>query len=405
MQLQLKRISAITLASALLVCMVFVYRLSSAYTRAPWLAKPRATIAITVYPSILVKSPARRPTSIPTSISVANASTQVQTSTALTTTSITLVPEVREEALPVSAQLGGIRHQQQTWNNCGPATLSMLMSYFNYTDTQQVIGAAIKPYKDDKNVGPDELLSYAQSAGLKARIIVGGDIDMLKRLVAHDFPVIVESWFIPEPGDEMGHYQLVVGYEADTLSFFDSYHGPNIQHSVAEFDGLWRVFNRLAIVVWRLDQEEQMRSLLGERWDETRMNALALADAQRESQADPRDKFAWFNIGSTLLRQGDSAGAMAAYDTAIALRLPWRMMWYQFGPYEAYFAQKRYDEVVKLTSATLRVKVGLEESYFWRARAYAALGKPKLAQSDLNQALVYRPSFAQAQLALNAIAP
>ncbi len=80
-------------------------------------------------------------------------------------------------------------------------------------------------------------------------------------------------------------------------------------------------------------------------------------------------------------------------------------MWYQFGPYEAYFAQKRYDEVVKLTSATLRVKAGLEESYFWRARAYAALGKPKLAQNDLNQALVYRPSFAQAQLALNAIAP
>ena len=79
MQLQLKRISSITLASALLVCMVFVYRLSSAYTRAPWLAKPRATIAITVYPSTSVKSPARRPTSIPTSISVANASTQVQT--------------------------------------------------------------------------------------------------------------------------------------------------------------------------------------------------------------------------------------------------------------------------------------------------------------------------------------
>ena len=202
----------------------------------------------------------------------------------------------------------------------------MLMSYFNYTDTQQVIGAAIKPYKDDKNVGPDELLSYAQSAGLKARIIVGGDIDMLKRLVAHDFPVIVESWFIPEPGDEMGHYQLVVGYEGDTLSFFDSYHGPNIQHSVAEFDGLWRVFNRLALVVWRADQEEQMRGLLGERWDETRMNALALVDAQREVQANPRDKFAWFNIGSTLLRQGDSAGATQAYDSAIALNLPWRMM-------------------------------------------------------------------------------
>ena len=279
----------------------------------------------------------------------------------------------------------------------------MMMSYFDYPDTQQVIGAAIKPYKDDKNVSPDALLSYAESAGLKAKLLVGGDIAMLKRLVANGFPVIVESWFIPEPGDEMGHYQLVVGYDGDTLNFFDSYHGPNIQHSVTEFDGLWRVFNRLAIVVWRPDQEDQMRSLLGMRWDDTKMTASALADAQRESLADPRDKFAWFNIGSNLLRQGDAAGAVQAYEQASALKLPWRMLWYQFGPYEAYFAEKKYDDLVKLTSATLRVKAGLEESYYWRGRAYAALGKIQSARNDFSQALLYRANYAAAQTALNGL--
>lgn len=330
--------------------------------------------------------------------------TVVETPAQQTEPRVAAVAQQTNSPLPQSAYLDGIRHQQQTWNNCGPATLSMMLSYYKGTDTQQVIAQAIKPYKDDKNVSPDALVGYAESAGFRARILVGGDIQLLKALVANQIPVIVESWFIPEPGDEMGHYQLLVGYDGDTLTFYDSYHGPDVQHSVHEFDALWKVFNRLAVLVWKPEQDAQMQALLGPRWDEAQMKQIALDTARQDTTADPRDKFAWFNIGSTLLSMGDQAGAVDAFDNAIALKLPWRMMWYQFGPYEANYLAGHYDKVVQLTSATLRVRAGLEESYYWRGRAYAAQGKTKSARTDFNQALVYRANYAAARSALDELA-
>ena len=313
-------------------------------------------------------------------------------------------PAALPAALPLSARLEGIRHQQQTWNNCGPATLSMMLSYYGQTDTtQQVIGKQIKPFKDDKNTSPDEIVSYAQSVNYHARIIQGGDITLLKTLIANKYPVIVETWFIPEPDDEMGHYQLLVGYEDDVLRFYDSYHGPNIKHPVDEFDALWRVFNRLAIVVWPADQDAQMQALLGPRWDEQAMLQSALAMAQTEAAANPQDKFAQFNIGTSLLKLGDAAGAVQAYQTARELKLPWRMLWYQFGLYEANFAQGNYDNLVKVTSEILKVKAGLEESYYWRGKAQAALGNADAARQDFQQALQYRENYQEAQTALNGL--
>lgn len=313
------------------------------------------------------------------------------------------LPPHTSASLPPSAQLSGMRHQQQTWNNCGPATLSMLLSYFGGTDTQGDIARVIKPFKDDKNVSPTELLGYVTSAGYRARIFVGGDTDQLKALVAAGLPVIVETWFIPEPNDEMGHYQLLVGYEGDTLNFFDSYHGPNVQHSVAEFDPLWRVFNRLFIVAWREDQEATVQAILGAQWDESTMLQYALASAQADAAANPQDKFAWFNIGTSALQLGDMTTAVEAYKRADTLKLPWRMLWYQFGMYEAHFEMGNYAEVIKLANRTLRVQRGLEESYYWRGKAYAAQGRNASARQDFRRALENNSGFSAAQEALAAL--
>jgi predicted double-glycine peptidase len=300
-----------------------------------------------------------------------------------------------------SAMLTGLRHQQQTWNNCGPATLSMMLSYFGRKETQKDVAYVLRPDRDDKNVSPDELVAYAKSLGFEARTIVGGDLDMLKTLVMNGIPVIVESWFIPDPNDEMGHYLLLVGYEGDTLFFYDSYHGPDVREKASDFEPMWKVFNRTAVVAWTQQQAPMVQAILSDRMNDQAMFERALAQAQAEIAANPKDKYAWFNAGTNLLALGNSAEAAQAFDTARELKLPWRMMWYQFGPYAAYYEQGRYDAVIELATATLRRVKNLEESLYWRGRAYAATGNEIAARADLEQALKFNPNYAPAQEALS----
>ncbi len=83
----------------------------------------------------------------------------------------------------------------------------------------------------------------------------------------------------------------------------------------------------------------------------------------------------------------DYDGAAQAYDQAFAIyptipekQRPWRMVWYQTGPYFAYFFTRRYYDVISLATDTIDNinEPTMEESYYWRA-AFTAL-KPAWKQ-------------------------
>lgn len=101
----------------------------------------------------------------------------------------------------------------------------------------------------------------------------------------------------------------------------------------------------------------------------------------------------------------DYAGA-AAYDQAFLIyagltqdnsQRPYRMVWYQTGPYWAYFYTGRYQDVINLANVTLATpSVGptLEESLYWRGMAYYALGQTGPAAKDMLEAVRLNPNFA-----------
>jgi tetratricopeptide (TPR) repeat protein len=68
------------------------------------------------------------------------------------------------------------------------------------------------------------------------------------------------------------------------------------------------------------------------------------------------------------------AQAAQAYDRARQIGLPWRMLWYQFGPFTAYYAVGRYQEMVALADATLSTADNIEELYYWKGMALKAEG-------------------------------
>ena len=338
----------------------------------------------------------------------------------------TMAPTATQKPLPASVYLEGVEPEAQMWNNCGPSTLSMNLSFWHWVGSQEDTAAVLKPNERDKNVMPYEMADFVnQNTDLRALLRMGGDLYTLKSLVSAGFPVLLEKGYDPLDRTShdlgwMGHYNLVIGYDDTTQAFMtqDSYllaliddYQERMQTRGFEvtYDDMlknWRAFNYVFIVVYPPDLENDVLNTLGPLADETNSYRVAYDRAVAETTllTDPRDNyFAWFNVGTSLVKLQDYTGAASAYDTTFAVyptieeaRRPYRMMWYQTGPYYAYYYAGRYQDVITLATTTLDAEVEhlLEESYHWRALAEEELGNREAAVADLRNALRVHPGFA-----------
>jgi hypothetical protein len=97
----------------------------------------------------------------------------------------------------------------------------MTLSYYKSTTTQQELANTLKPDSEDKNVSPNEIVKYINATSdYRALYAVNGTMTMVKQLLANNFPVMIETWFILHPDDEMGHYELTRGYDDNAQQFF-----------------------------------------------------------------------------------------------------------------------------------------------------------------------------------------
>jgi tetratricopeptide (TPR) repeat protein len=332
----------------------------------------------------------------------------------------TSLPTLTPTPLPAQAMLEGITHWFQGWNNCGPTNLAMALSFWDWQGDQYAAADYLKPNTRDKNVMPYEMVDFVnEQTDLRALFRVGGDLEMLKAFVAAGFPVIVEKGF-EGVGFEgwMGHYQVVNGYDDAARTFFvqDSYkqNGPNVEVSYDDLLKAWRAFNYTYIVPYPPEREGEVLSILGPQVDANANYQSALQKA-RDETADLTGRdlfFAWFNQGSSLVALHDYQNAATAYDAAFAnyanlpeAERPYRMLWYQTGPYFAYYYTGRYQDVIDLANFAFKHEYEkvLEESLYWRGMAELALGDTKAAIADFRKAVKAHPGFIPAVEQLNAL--
>ena len=391
--------------------------------------RPQELLVPTPLPTAEVPAPSAAPTECACGAAsatpvAASPSATMETPADPEATSTTELPTITEEPSPTAeatqaaaapaVELTGFAHEWQGWNNCGPATLAMYLSYYGNTENQTDIANVVKENKDDKHVGADELVEYVRSRGFQAILRVNGDAQKVKSLLNEGIPVMVATWNEQEPGDGAGHYRLITGYD-DALGewiLYDSllatargittpYEG--IRISYEELDELWEVLNYKYILVYREDHAVAVPNILGEDMDDALMWAGALAASQAAVEQRPENPFVWFNLGTSLVAAERWDEAAAAYDRARQIGLPWRMLWYQFEPLQAYYEAGRLQEVVALADATMAHTKDLEELYYWKGMALQALGDPDSARANLERATQLRPSFTSASEALQAL--
>lgn len=284
----------------------------------------------------------------------------------------------------------------QKLNNCGPVSLAMVLSYYGLERTQFDIAPVIKGRYEDKHVGPEEMVAYLADAGLKAKVRVNGNGEVLKALLSNGIPVIVQQLFLVPDGESVCHYRVVKGYDRESFIVNDSYKGPDLRFPFVTFDERWQVFNRRYVPVYPPGQEAVVRAILGEDWDDGAMYRRALAAAKREVES-VEDAHAWFNLGDDYLALGQYEKAIEAYERALEMDLPPLFLWYQHGPFEAYNALGEHEKVLSLSQEVMARAPDIEEVRYQRGLAYLGLGELEKARVEFELALKYNPNYTKAQ--------
>jgi hypothetical protein len=344
------------------------------------------------------------PTALPTAIPGQPTATLVPSAT----------PQPSPTPIPGKVDLPAPAWEQQGPNNCGPATLALYLRYYGWGGNQDTIAQVVKPLEEDRNVNPEELVYFVRThAGwLGAEFRVGGDLQLLKQLIAAGFPVMIEESFFFDtpywPNDDLwaAHYMLVTGYDdtAQTFTGQDSFHGPDQHIDYATLDSYWQIFNRVYLLVYPSAQENVLKSILRDNWDPDLNRQHALEIAQVETAAQPENAYTWFNLGSNLVYFERYGEAATAYDKARELGLYQRMLRYQFGPFFAYFNDGETTELLTVTEYALERTPNSEEALLWHGWALYRQGKKNEAIADWQKALEYHPAYQDAQYALNFVA-
>ncbi len=359
------------------------------------------------------------------------------TATATPTTGPTPTPTVTSTPLPGSVILSGVKYvdQHERWNYCGPANLTMALNFWGWTGNRDDVARVVKPGngnkrdnfieqgKDDKNVMPYEMVDFVNDeTEYRALMRHGGDLNLVKRFIAAGFPVLVEKGYYERDANGkiswLGHYLFTTGYDDARGGFIvqDAYlkPGKDLLSKYADYLEGWRTFNYLFIIVYPVNRENEVHSLLGSWSDEkwAAQHALELSEKDIKTLTGNDLFFARFNRGTSHVALQQYLDAATAYDQAFALYSKWdvkkadrpyRILWYQTGPYFAYFYSARYSDVISLADTTLNETISkptLEESLLWRGRAYYMSGNTQAAVDDYRAALKVHVNWVPALQAL-----
>lgn len=330
-------------------------------------------------------------------------------------------PTPTPEPLPVSVVLENMKVVKQSFNNCGPANLTQVLNWYGSDITQADVAGYLKPNPEDRNVSPWQIADYVnvELGGFKAIARSGGDLEMIKRFLAAGFPVVIEKGYELEESGWWGHYLTIYGYDDAKQELYsqDSYLGPFDNSGRTDpydtFQAAWQQFNNTFYVVYRPEQEEEVRAILGEdMYDDFKMWQKVAGIADEETRQKPEDAFAWFNLGTALTRMGGLTGerkyyegGAQAFDKARQIGLPPRMLWYQFQPYLAYLKLERYQDVIDLAEATLETQGGrnVEETFWYMGHALAYKGDVQAAITAYRQSLAVNENFYPAQWSLDSL--
>jgi aldose sugar dehydrogenase len=321
-----------------------------------------------------------------------------------------VVPEISQISEPPEAyKINLPKHYYQTFNNCGPATLSMVLNYYGEGTTQEELGRILRPYQnpqgdnDDKSVSLTEMASEAENRSYIALYKANGDINIIKQLTSNGIPLIVTTWL--KSNEDVGHYRIVTGYDTNKKIIYqnDSYQGPNKEYGFNEFLGLWQPFNYQYLIIVPSEKTALVRNILGKDYDSNTNWKNALNRGINEENNNPQNPYPVFNQAVASYYLGQYSDTVTLYER-VANKLPGKMLWYQLEPVQAYVKTNQYQKANSIIDTILNNgNRAYSELYILKGDILAAQNDKQSAKTQYETALLYNTNLKVAQTKLNSL--
>lgn len=144
--------------------------------------------------------------------------------------------------------IADVPYIRQKREHCGPATLAMVLGYYNVFLSQEELAEEFYRKEISGTLNLDLLIS-ARRHGFDAETPVGSR-DLLKKYISLNIPVIVMVRTSSDP--ERYHYLVIYGYD-DTKELFRIHSGSTRDGTIGyrEFDHIWNPTGNWMLVVKR----------------------------------------------------------------------------------------------------------------------------------------------------------
>lgn len=300
-------------------------------------------------------------------------------------------------------------HVFQTFNNCGPAALSMALRFYGVNVIQAELGQALRPYQvpngdnDDKSVTLEEMADKAKEYGLIPFHRPGGNIEKIKLFITYEIPVIARTW--TKVNEDIGHYRVVKGYDDSTGQIIqdDSLQNKNLWFTYEVFNTMWEKFNFEYLVLVPQDKVGIAEAILKDDANPQVAWQKAAQNAQKKLETNPDDIYSRFNLSVAYYNIGQFQKSVEEFEK-VESRLPFRTLWYQIEPIQAYFELGNYQKVFLITDKVLRnYNRAFSELYLIRGKIYQKQGNVEAARNEFEKTVFYNQNLKKAQEALSSI--
>ena len=125
--------------------------------------------------------------------------------------------------------------KQDTGYSCGPATLQMVLRYYNIVMSEEDLIKKLHANKENGTLHKP-MIALCQKEGLYVYVNNDSSLEEIGGFLEHKIPVVIH--FI-EPSECDGHYSVVVGIEDDTVVLNDPWNGEKFKKKKKDFMKEW----------------------------------------------------------------------------------------------------------------------------------------------------------------------